>query len=829
MADKTLQYKVKADTSQSIKSIGQLENEIEKLNEQIKDVDNRDEFNKLAGKIANATSELKSLELQFEGLDTEQKASEFGSFASGLADTATGAIALSQAMGLTNDATGESVETLIQGFAVANAFRSGIEGIISAQKLLRASAIAGKLVTDASTASKLLNAEADVTQAGTSAVATAATGAQTTATGAASVAMGILNAIMAANPIFLLIGGIALLVGAFALFGSSSASAAKEQSKLNAQLELVNKALERQNDILDDNLADDQKRLGNQNKIIDGEIKMLQAIKNRSKEQEDLLNKKLAEREANEIEGLNLSIDNADKKTKEFAKSFELQFKLIDNAIKQTDIEDGVNDINYDKVGGEIKNFKSQLDSILNSDLGTEDKVAALQKLEGQFQKVSGKLSNYNLQLGEAEQEKFGDVIKGFESIGDLISKNTDSLRLYNGAIQDKGNVIALKEQETSIEDLQKREAQREKARDQAAEARKKRQEADKKRIEDLQNLQDSFWLRQQSTEDQAVIIRQQQLDKELEIAAKDADLQVQLIEEAEKSITEIRASFAAERQAKRDEDAAIQIAKEDEQFALLQSIKNTEKENEIAALVADYEAKYALALGNDELELALQAEQKVKLSEIESTYRQQQLDEEAAAAEAKKQLAQDELNTKVGIAEDYANAANSLAEGIFAISNSLGKQDEKSKDERAKRQFNIQKALNLSLAGIDAFKAITSSLAQAPIAIGPIPNPAGIASLVFAGVTSVANIAKIAAAKYKGGASGGGSAPASASAGSANIPAAASLNNSTLFSTGGNPDELIKSKTAKAETPVIKAIVVESDITNAQSNVKSVKETASI
>lgn len=106
----------------------------------------------------------------------------------------------------------------------------------------------------------------------------------------------------------------------------------------------------------------------------------------------------------------------------------------------------------------------------------------------------------------------------------------------------------------------------------------------------------------------------------------------------------------------------------------------------------------------------------------------------------------------KLKISEQYAGAVNNLAGGIFALSNSYGKQDEKSKEERAKRQFKVQKALNLGMAIIDGYKAITASLSQSPIAIGPIPNPAGIASLAFATATSIANVAKIASAKYEGG-----------------------------------------------------------------------------
>jgi hypothetical protein len=40
----------------------------------------------------------------------------------------------------------------------------------------------------------------------------------------------------------------------------------------------------------------------------------------------------------------------------------------------------------------------------------------------------------------------------------------------------------------------------------------------------------------------------------------------------------------------------------------------------------------------------------------------------------------------------------------------------------------------------------------MSPVAIGPIPNPAGIASLAFAAITTATNIAKIAASKFQEG-----------------------------------------------------------------------------
>jgi hypothetical protein len=69
-----------------------------------------------------------------------------------------------------------------------------------------------------------------------------------------------------------------------------------------------------------------------------------------------------------------------------------------------------------------------------------------------------------------------------------------------------------------------------------------------------------------------------------------------------------------------------------------------------------------------------------------------------------------------------------------------------------AKKMFNTNKALQLSGAVIDGFKSITTSLSMAPVAIGVIPNPAGIASLAFAAITTATNIAKIAASKFQEG-----------------------------------------------------------------------------
>jgi ABC-type phosphate transport system substrate-binding protein len=164
-------------------------------------------------------------------------------------------------------------------------------------------------------------------------------------------------------------------------------------------------------------------------------------------------------------------------------------------------------------------------------------------------------------------------------------------------------------------------------------------------------------------------------------------------------------------------------------------------------------------------------------------------------------------------------------------MSNSYGKQDEKSKEARAKRQFYIQKAMNLGMATIDGFKAITASLAQSPIAIGPVPSPAGIASLAFAGATSVANIMKIASAKYGGKgtptttapptAGGGGGGDTSTQAATPNVNLFGANNNANTFGANGQQQQ--------GGQMVIKAVVVESDVTSVQNKMSKIQQSATL
>ena len=200
-------------------------------------------------------------------------------------------------------------------------------------------------------------------------------------------------------------------------------------------------------------------------------------------------------------------------------------------------------------------------------------------------------------------------------------------------------------------------------------------------------------------------------------------------------------------------------------------------------------------------------------------------IQDEARAKEVEKR--NKDREEKIKIAEDYANSINNLAETAFVLAERFGKQDEVSKEKRAKRQFAVQKAMQLSLAIIDGFKAAQASIAQFP----PV-TPIGIAALVATISASVANVAKIASTQYGSKSSaggGGGGTDVSTMAGNTNAGGGAP--SFSLFGQGNNMNTTGGTKDAenKSNQLTVKAVVVESDVTSTQNKVKKMQENATL
>ena len=267
--------------------------------------------------------------------------------------------------------------------------------------------------------------------------------------------------------------------------------------------------------------------------------------------------------------------------------------------------------------------------------------------------------------------------------------------------------------------------------------------------------------------------------------------------------------------------DAKLLQAQEEEDFAALYD-QNTRSAAQLEedAIREKYFNLITLAeqYGLDSAELKKRQEDEIA-----------KIEEDAAEKARQKRLK--EQAEKIQMAEQYAGAVNNLAETVFTISNRFGKQDEASKEKRAKRQFQIQKAMSLSMAIIDGFKAANASLAQSPIALGPAPNPAGIASLAFAITTSLANVAKIASTQYgsKSGSPAGGGGGASDGGGGATAGGGAP--SFSLFGQGNNQNTTGSAQDVenKSNQLTVKAIVVESDVTSTQNKVKKMQENATL
>ena len=263
---------------------------------------------------------------------------------------------------------------------------------------------------------------------------------------------------------------------------------------------------------------------------------------------------------------------------------------------------------------------------------------------------------------------------------------------------------------------------------------------------------------------------------------------------------------------------AAKQIEQQDLLWAMKEAANQTAKEKEVADLVAKSEADL-LALGmSADAEIFVAEQTKKKLAEIDAKY-----------AEIDRANHLKLLTEKADIASKYAQSVNSLAEGMFSISNSYGKQDEKSKEERAKRQFYIQKAMNLGMATIDGYKAITAFLSTNPLTVLGLPNPGAIAGLVATSAAAAGNILKIASARYGGKGTpttttpsvggGGGGGDTSTQAATPNVNLFGANNNANTFGANGQQQQ--------GGQMVVKAIVVESDVTSVQNKMSKIQQSA--
>ena len=311
-------------------------------------------------------------------------------------------------------------------------------------------------------------------------------------------------------------------------------------------------------------------------------------------------------------------------------------------------------------------------------------------------------------------------------------------------------------------------------------EQQKSEQETVNKRIANLQNLQQQLGFNQERYEEiyelqtELIAIEAQQAGFRSEQLVNENALLREQEEFIQKQKDDILKAAIA-RQTALDE---YQIARMQEGI-----------DKELAMSAAKYDALYAQAEGNAELQKLITEDQAQEAYNIQKKYDDKRKEDQKAAAES-----------TVAVAEATFGA-------LSALNSEFGKKDEKGR----RAAFKREKALGIAQATINTAKSAVSaynSMVGVPF-VGPVLAPIAAAAAIAAGAAQIKNIAS---QKYKGegGGDGGGSAAAAPTSAPSQAP---------QFNTVGTSDvNVLDESISKQNKKPVQAYVVSGEVTTAQS-----------
>ena len=300
-------------------------------------------------------------------------------------------------------------------------------------------------------------------------------------------------------------------------------------------------------------------------------------------------------------------------------------------------------------------------------------------------------------------------------------------------------------------------------------------------------------------------------------------ELENQLFEQKKIDFTAKQTAIDNENKAKKKEDAAKAItdaiAAEDFRYNEIQRLTTSAAEFEKLQAQQAFETKTAGLKENDQLYLLYKAEYQKKLDDIDTA-----AVEKVKSDEAKKRAEQFATIQK---GFEFAQKTLGAIEGITSLAqaNKLKGVEKGSKEEEKimRKQFKINKSMQLAGAIIDAGKAITASLASSPIAIGPVPNPAGIASLAFAAITSATNIAKIASTQFTSSSAPSADTPGNIGGGGESTTAVAPAAGPQLFGQANTGSQV--NAGGGSNNITVTAVVSETEITASQNHINNIQQ----
>jgi len=137
MADRTYKIKIDTDADLSVKSVEDLKGELRSLEAQFETVQvGSSEFKRLGNEIKKTRSQLKDIDLQFEGLDKEQRATALVDTFQGLVGAVGAVSSAFIAFGAESGAIEDAEKKLLGVIGVVSGLRDVSNGLIAANKLL---------------------------------------------------------------------------------------------------------------------------------------------------------------------------------------------------------------------------------------------------------------------------------------------------------------------------------------------------------------------------------------------------------------------------------------------------------------------------------------------------------------------------------------------------------------------------------------------------------------------------------------------------------------------------------------------------------------------
>jgi hypothetical protein len=303
-------------------------------------------------------------------------------------------------------------------------------------------------------------------------------------------------------------------------------------------------------------------------------------------------------------------------------------------------------------------------------------------------------------------------------------------------------------------------------------------------------------------------------------------DLQVQAEKDFQAKLTKTEEDAAKERAKKAQEESEKKISIEDAKWLRLQELTTSATEFEKLQAQQKFDEEIAAAGDNEELVKALTTQLQKDLTKIEEDAGKERVALKETEEKKKRDAQLKTANDALEIAEDSVNTIQALGDIAFLGKMKNIQKGGKAEEELAKKQFKFNKSMQLAGAVVDAGKAINASLAAAPLAIGVVPNPVGIANLVATAAMSAANIAKIAATQFTStNAPAPPSTPSGTSAPESSVPAFTPGN---LFGQGNDQNNVGGGQDTNTNITVT-AVVSETEITQTQNNILKIQKSAQL